>query len=98
MGWEAQNHNSYIKFGGGLSQYCLAEPQRDILINQDHWQIEDGGKVYVPVDEMQDVTACEQYILPELEYGTYYTGPGATGTQLQPGDVITQTTHLHLCR
>ncbi|AWH86249.1 hypothetical protein HYN59_14520 [Flavobacterium album] len=40
----------------------------------------------------QDVYVCESYVLPQVEAGIeYYTGEDGTGTQLLPGDVITET-------
>ncbi|AWG24466.1 fibronectin type III domain-containing protein [Flavobacterium kingsejongi] len=50
-----------------------------------------------PADQIQDVTVCDSYILPALSANnSYYTGPGATGTQLQPGDVVTTTQTIHV--
>jgi gliding motility-associated-like protein len=40
--------------------------------------------------------ACESYTLPVLATGDYYTGPGATGTLLSAGDVITTTQALYV--
>ena len=36
----------------------------------------------------EDVTRCGSYTLPALTYGSYYTAPGATGTQIPAGTVI----------
>ncbi|QBZ99131.1 T9SS type B sorting domain-containing protein [Flavobacterium sangjuense] len=36
----------------------------------------------------QNVTSCGNYTLPSLEFGKYYTGPGATGTEIPSGTVI----------
>ncbi|VXB36236.1 conserved exported hypothetical protein [Flavobacterium sp. 9R] len=41
------------------------------------------------VDRIADVIACNSYTLPNITNGKYYTGPNATGTQLNIGDVIT---------
>lgn len=41
------------------------------------------------VDRLADVIACDSYTLPSITNGKYYTGPNATGTQLNIGDVIT---------
>ena len=45
---------------------------------------------------INDVEACDSYLLPSIPYddfpvgdGAYYTGPGATGTQYLPGQTIT---------
>ncbi|HEY0111011.1 MAG TPA: hypothetical protein VGB67_15335, partial [Fibrella sp.] len=41
------------------------------------------------VDDLADVVACDSYILPDLLIGgTYYSGPGGTGTSYVAGDVI----------
>ncbi|PHQ30870.1 T9SS type B sorting domain-containing protein [Leeuwenhoekiella nanhaiensis] len=50
--------------------------------------------VTVPVFE--DVAACDSYTLPPLEEGNYFTETGGQGTQLAPGDVITQTQELFI--
>ncbi|WP_124981317.1 BspA family leucine-rich repeat surface protein [Nonlabens xiamenensis] len=40
-------------------------------------------------DDLADVTACNEYILPALNANNnYFTGPGGTGTGLSPGDII----------
>lgn len=48
------------------------------------------------VDEMEDVTVCETYTLPELINGEYYTGANGTGTILSAGDVINTTQTLYI--
>ncbi len=35
-----------------------------------------------------DVTACDSYTLPNLSVGSYFTGTGGSGTQLDPADPI----------
>ncbi|MBF02397.1 MAG: hypothetical protein CMP76_03785 [Flavobacterium sp.] len=46
-----------------------------------------------PVDELEDVIACDYYILPELTDGNYYTEPNGNGTQLQAGTIIDLTSN-----
>ena len=48
------------------------------------------------VDELEDVTVCETYTLPELVNGDYYTGADGTGTMLTAGDVITSSQTLYI--
>jgi hypothetical protein len=43
-GWNAQNLQSGVIFGGGNSTYCTAEAARLNMINSDSWTITDGGK------------------------------------------------------
>ncbi|HEU0136436.1 MAG TPA: choice-of-anchor L domain-containing protein, partial [Flavobacterium sp.] len=49
-----------------------------------------------PVDTMINVVVCEEYILPPLVHGNYFTGPNGTGTPLAAGHVITVTTAIHI--
>lgn len=50
-----------------------------------------------PVDSFEDVSVCESYTLPALTHGAYYTGPGKTGVQMYPNDVIltSQTIYVY---
>jgi surface protein len=43
IGWQTNLHNNSVPFHGGTSQFCLAEAERQLLIN-DGWTITDGGK------------------------------------------------------
>src|SRR5690606_27939090 len=49
------------------------------------------------VEPIPNVVACEDYVLPALAVGDYYTGPGGTGTPLAVGTVIDtpQTIYVH---
>jgi gliding motility-associated-like protein len=40
------------------------------------------------VDDLADVVACSNYVLPALTNGNYFTGPGGTGTALFAGNTI----------
>jgi gliding motility-associated-like protein len=48
------------------------------------------------VDEPADVTICENYVLPALTIGRYYTGPGGTGTLLPAGSSVTSTKTIYV--
>lgn len=48
------------------------------------------------VDDFDDVVTCADYVLPPLTNGQYYTLPGGQGTQLFPGDIITQTATIYI--
>jgi gliding motility-associated-like protein len=49
-----------------------------------------------PVDSFEDVSVCATYTLPALIHGEYYSGPGKTGTQMYPGDVIVSTQTIYV--
>ncbi len=40
------------------------------------------------VSTLNQIIECNNYTLPTIANGTYYTGPNGTGTQLNPGDII----------
>ena len=42
-----------------------------------------------------NVTSCGSYTLPVLTFGKYYTGPGATGSQITAGTVISSTQTIY---
>lgn len=48
------------------------------------------------IDTPANVGVCGTYTLPVLTNGSYYTGPGATGTQLFAGQVISETQNLYI--
>jgi gliding motility-associated-like protein len=48
------------------------------------------------VDSFNDVTATDEYVLPPLTHGSYFTEPNGQGQQLQPGDIITETTTIYI--
>lgn len=48
------------------------------------------------VDELPNVTICENYTLPTLAVGRFYTGPNGTGTQLAAGSVVNASTTLYI--
>ncbi|WP_294736541.1 choice-of-anchor L domain-containing protein, partial [uncultured Flavobacterium sp.] len=50
----------------------------------------------IEVPEIEDFSACENYVLPELAIGDYYTGPGGTGTLLPAGTLITTTSVIYI--
>lgn len=50
----------------------------------------------VTVDNVSDVIACSNYVLPALVSGDYYTAPDGGGTMLAAGDVIEETTILYV--
>jgi gliding motility-associated-like protein len=49
------------------------------------------------VDTLPDVTICENFILPALAFGQYYTGPNGTGTLLNAGTALStsQTVYVY---
>lgn len=48
------------------------------------------------VDNMPNVTICENYTLPTLAIGKYYTGPNGTGTQLPTGSLINTSMTIYI--
>uniref|UniRef100_UPI0040491450 choice-of-anchor L domain-containing protein n=1 Tax=Flavobacterium sp. TaxID=239 RepID=UPI0040491450 len=49
------------------------------------------------IDDPEDVTVCDQYVLPELTIGgDYYTAPNGGGTMLSAGDVIDVSQNIYV--
>lgn len=48
------------------------------------------------VDILEDVTTCTSYILPELNYGKYYTGPNGTGNEIIAGTEISKNQLIYI--
>ncbi len=94
IGWNTQNLNPNVPFGGGFSQYCEGEAARANMIASDGWNITDGGFVGSMIDDLADQTVSGSFTFPVIT-GTnlsgneaYFTGPNGTGTPYIAGDVI----------
>lgn len=48
------------------------------------------------IDQLNDVTVCDSYILPALTNGAYFTGPNGTGTALFAGDVVNTSRTIYV--
>lgn len=48
------------------------------------------------VDVLNPGVVCEQYVLPPLRFGDYYTGPNATGEQKFAGEVILTSQKIYI--
>ena len=75
----------YVYEETGTTPNCFAENSFVVTIN-----------TTPVVDAPSDVTACNEYALPALTNGTYYTAAGGTGTVLNAGDLITTTQTIYV--
>lgn len=50
----------------------------------------------IKVTKIQDAKACDQYRLPTLEVGEYFTQSRGNGTKLQAGDLITTSQKIYI--
>jgi gliding motility-associated-like protein len=48
------------------------------------------------VDDLADVVACNNYVLPVLTNGNYFTGPGGSGTALFAGNIIDESAMYYI--
>ena len=74
----------YIYEATDTNPVCSAESSFTITI------------VGIEADATEPVIACDSYTLPPLTVGNYFTETGGTGTQLQPGHVITQNQTIYV--
>ncbi|GHA27852.1 T9SS C-terminal target domain-containing protein [Salinimicrobium marinum] len=60
---------------------------------------ENGFTIYVEgidVDEYEDVSVCDSYILPQITKGNYFTESNGRGTKLKAGDAVTSTQRIYV--
>jgi len=50
----------------------------------------------VVADAPENVTTCNEYILPELENGGYFTQPNGEGAEIAAGTVVNETTTFYV--
>ena len=48
------------------------------------------------VDNLPNVTICENYTLPTINIGRFYTGPNGTGNQLSAGSVVNTSMTVYI--
>lgn len=48
------------------------------------------------VDEPSNITSCQNFVLPALSVGKYYTGPNGTGTMLPVGSVVSSSATIYV--
>ena len=98
IGWNAQNLQPNVGFGGGNSQFC-SQAAADAKANMetlDMWIIADGGRANANLafDAIADVNLPNTYTLPAILGANltgnerYYTQTNGGGTVYQAGDVI----------
>jgi gliding motility-associated-like protein len=62
----------------------------------DCWSEKSFNVTLFNVDDIQNVTSCDNFILPVLTVGKYYTGPNGTGTMLAAGTIITTSKTIYI--
>ena len=74
----------YIYAVSDVNPACTAETSFTVTISE------------VTAPDLEDVTACFEYVLPALESGAYYTATAGGGTMLSAGDVITDNSTVYV--
>ncbi|RWX00789.1 Ig-like domain-containing protein [Flavobacterium cerinum] len=74
----------YIYAVSDVNPACSAENSFTVTINE------------VTAPDLDDVTACFEYVLPVLENGAYYTATAGGGTMLAAGNVITENATVYV--
>ncbi|WP_121667338.1 T9SS type B sorting domain-containing protein [Mesonia aquimarina] len=75
----------YIYLDNGENSPCFQEKTFTIYV------------IGIEVEDFENVEACNNYILPNLSIGNYFTEPGGEGTQLAFGKIIetSQTIYIY---
>ena len=79
------NQTIFARLQNDSDPICYSVTSFDLIVN--------AG---VPVDKLDNVTTCTEYILPQLTDGNYFTGTNGKGTPLFAGDSITKSTTLYI--
>jgi gliding motility-associated-like protein len=77
-----QNQTLYVYSETGTTPNCFDEKSFNITIYN--------------VDQLQDTTICENYVLPNLTVGNYYNGPNGTGGMIPQGSVINASKTIYI--
>lgn len=80
--------------GAGTYTYTIAG---DDVCDSDSDQVE-VTEVVVEVDTLPNVEACDEYELPGLTNGNYFTAPNGVGNQLSAGNLIKESTIIYIFR
>lgn len=98
IGWDAQNLQPNVDFGGGNSQFCsqAAADAKANMESSDMWTFTDGGRANASLafDAIANVNLPNSYTLPAIMGSNltgnerYYTQTNGGGTVYQAGDVI----------
>ncbi len=75
----------YVRVQNIADPSCFSTTSFNLIIN-----------TLAPVDELPDEIVCDQFILPELTHGNYFTAVNGGGTPLFAGHVITATQVIHI--
>ncbi|MFI2742167.1 choice-of-anchor L domain-containing protein [Zhouia sp. PK063] len=76
------------------TQTIYINNKENICTNETSFHVDVRG--LPKVENFTDVYSCDPFTLPDLTYGKYFTGPGATGNELHGGDVITTTQTIYI--
>ena len=104
---EIQNGKYYTKSlqqGKMLNAGDIIDSTQTIYIYNEYEDLsgcynEDSFTVYyegIDLGLIEDVYACESYVLPELEIGEYYTKSGKNGSKLYAGQIIFNTQEIFI--
>ncbi|MDF1695430.1 MAG: BspA family leucine-rich repeat surface protein [Saprospiraceae bacterium] len=62
IGWEPQNLQQNVVFSANLTQYCTATTERDNIINNNNWTINDAGHCSSPPSPLPDEVDTTSFI------------------------------------
>jgi gliding motility-associated-like protein len=79
------SQNIYVYAETGTIPNCYSENTFLVQINNTP-----------PVDDVEDISVCDLFVLPALVNGNYYTGPNGTGSQLQTGTEISASQTIYV--
>ncbi len=81
----ANNAVIYVKVANATDPSCYSLTSFTVFVND-----------LPPVDHLDDILVCDNYVLPVLTNGSYFTGQNGTGTPLNAGDIIDTTQTIYI--
>lgn len=75
----------YVRLQNTTDAACFSTTQFQLIVNP-----------LPQVDTIESVIVCENYILPTLTHGNYFTAPNGGGTPMFAGDVISETQTIYI--
>ena len=91
-----QKTGNHLNAGDVLTTNQTLYIYAETATNPNCWNETSFNITIFNVDGPANVTSCQNYVLPALTIGRYYTGPNGTGQLLNAGSVVSQSGTIYV--